>query len=96
MTISQTREKDAVETGYWHLYRFNPALREKGQNPFTLDSKPATRPYREFLEKEVRYTSLAKKYPAETVDAIFERAHDAAEERYQSYVRLAEMNANEK
>lgn len=87
MGISQTRMKDAVETGYWHLYRYNPALKEEGKNPFSLDSKAPTRPYREFLEKEVRYTSLSKKYSQEEVDRIFERAHEAAEERYQSYIR---------
>ena len=89
LTISQTREKDAVETGYWHLYRYNPALKNEGKNPFILDSKEPKRDYKEFLQKEVRYTSLAGRYSQEEVEAIYERAAAAAEERYQNYVRLA-------
>lgn len=88
MGISQTRMKDAVETGYWHLYRFNPALKEEGKNPFTLDSKEPTREYDEFLNKEVRYTSLTKKYPEEEVKEIYARARAMADERYQSYKRM--------
>lgn len=89
MTLVQQREKDAVETGYWHLYRFNPDLKKEGKNPFILDSKPPTRPYTEFLEQEVRYTSLLKTYPEDTVKEIFENSRKTAEERYQYYLRMA-------
>ncbi len=89
MTLVQQREKDAVETGYWHLYRFNPDLKKEGKNPFVLDSKPPTRPYTEFLEQEVRYTSLLKTYPEDTVKEIFENSRKSAEERYQYYLRMA-------
>lgn len=91
MAISMQREKDAVETGYWHLYRYNPALKEEGKNPFILDSKEPKRPYREFLEREVRYTSLASTYKEEEVEEIFKRAAEAGKERYESYLRLANM-----
>ena len=39
MGKSQAEEKKAVECGYWHLWRYNPALAEEGKNPFSLDSK---------------------------------------------------------
>ena len=90
LTISQTREKDAVETGYWHLWNFDPRKAEKGENPFTLTSKPPTRDYREFLEKEVRYTSLKRKYDQEKVDEIYAKSAEAAKERYENYIRLSE------
>lgn len=92
MALSQQREKDAVETGYWHLWRYNPALLAEApeKNPFALDSKPPSRDYTEFLRGEVRYTSLFNKYPQEEVEAIFARAREAAGERYKSYLRLAE------
>lgn len=96
LAISQQREKDAVETGYWHLYRYNPALKEEGKNPFILDSKEPTREYREFLKKEVRYTSLRTKYSEEEVEAIFDKATEAAQERYDSYKRLASYEGFEK
>ncbi|HPX93205.1 MAG TPA: pyruvate:ferredoxin (flavodoxin) oxidoreductase [Bacillota bacterium] len=94
LALSQQREKDAVETGYWHLWRYNPALRAEDpvKNPFVLDSKPPTRDYREFLEREVRYTSLYKKYSEDKVNEIFERARQAADERYQAYLRMAEAD----
>ncbi|MBP6136995.1 MAG: pyruvate:ferredoxin (flavodoxin) oxidoreductase [Clostridiaceae bacterium] len=94
MSETQRREKDAVETGYWHLWRYNPQVmaEDDTKNPFTLDSKPPTRDYTEFLKEEVRYTSLYKKYTAEEVDEIFALARKAAEERYHSYLRLAEQD----
>ncbi|HZJ90200.1 MAG TPA: pyruvate:ferredoxin (flavodoxin) oxidoreductase [Oscillospiraceae bacterium] len=89
MVLSQQREKDAVETGYWHLYRFNPDLEAEGKNAFVLDSKEPKRDYTEFLRGEVRYTSLAQKYSPEKVEDIFAKARDAAGRRYKTYQRLA-------
>lgn len=91
LTIAQSHEKDAVDAGYWHLYRFNPTLKAEGKNPFILDSKEPSADYIAFLKKEVRYATLYKKYPAETVDAMFSRAAEDAKERYMSYKRLAEQ-----
>ena len=90
LTLAQVREKDAVETGYWHLYRYNPALKAEEKNPFVLDSKEPKRPYTDFLEKEVRYTTLYRTYPEEKVKEIFENARLAADERYQNYLRMAQ------
>ncbi|HHT45607.1 MAG TPA: pyruvate:ferredoxin (flavodoxin) oxidoreductase [Fastidiosipila sp.] len=92
LTISQRREKDAVETGYWHLWRYNPANRYSDTNPFTLDSKPPTRPYQDFLKGESRYNALHNRYTEEQVDTIFKNAADAAAERYDTYKRLAEVS----
>lgn len=87
MGVSIAEEKKAVETGYWHLYRYNPELKDEGKNPFSLDSKEPTKPYREFLEGEVRYTSLKKLFP-ERAEALYEAAEQNAKERYENYVRL--------
>ncbi|MEF2791890.1 MAG: pyruvate:ferredoxin (flavodoxin) oxidoreductase, partial [Alistipes dispar] len=66
MTRTQTVGKEAVACGYWHLWHYNPQLEEEGKNPFVLDSKePDWTKFREFLMKEVRYTSLQKSFPAE-------------------------------
>lgn len=88
MSNSQNRQADAVKSGYWHLYRFNPELKEAGQNPFTLDSKAPSESFKEFLMSEVRYTSLANKFP-EIADELFAKAEMDAEERYESYHELA-------
>ena len=90
MTVSQTREKEAVSSGYWHLYRFDPRNEAQGKNPFTLDSKkPNFDEFIPFIEREVRYNSLTKKYPEEKVTAMFEVAKKHAIDRYKSYVRQA-------
>ena len=84
------REKLAVEAGYWHLYRFNPLLKDEGKNPFVLDSKAPASSFREFLEGEVRYASLKTSFP-ETAEELYVKAEKDAKDRYDSYVRLAEM-----
>ena len=67
MGKSQDEMRLAVETGYWPLYRFNPALRAEGKNPFQLDSKEPTRDPQEFIDNEVRFKALNKQFPEEAV-----------------------------
>jgi len=81
---------DAVKSGYWHLYRYNPLLEEQGKNPFTLDSKEPTESFRDFIMGQVRYTAIAKQYP-EQAEEMFQMAEKQAKERYMSYKRLAQM-----
>jgi len=95
MGRTQQEEKLAVEAGYWHLYRYNPALEEEGKNPFTLDSNdPDWSKFQEFLAGEVRYTSLKKQFPAEA-DALFKASEENAKWRYNSYKRMAEQKWGE-
>ncbi|MBP6970758.1 MAG: pyruvate:ferredoxin (flavodoxin) oxidoreductase [Bacteroidaceae bacterium] len=92
MGKSQAEEKRAVECGYWHLWRYNPALAEEGKNPFILDSKePDWDKFNDFLMGEVRYASVKKAYPKEA-DELFADAKRMAQLRYQSYVRKTEEN----
>ncbi len=88
MGCSQLEAKLAVDCGYWATYRYNPALKEKGENPFVLDSKEPTADFREFLLGEVRYSSLLKQYP-ETAEALFAKTEQDAKERLNNYKRLA-------
>ena len=90
MANSQLEEKRAVDCGYWHLYRYNPALKDEGKNPFILDSKPPTTDIKEFLLGEVRYATLAKVYP-ELADELFDKTAADAKERYEKYKKLAEQ-----
>jgi len=89
MGKSQENIKDAVDAGYWHLYRFNPELKKEGKNPFTLDSKAPTKSFKDFILGQVRYSSLAKEFP-EVADKLFELAEDNAKERYDNYKKLAD------
>lgn len=88
MGTSILQEKRAVEAGYWHLYRYNPLRKDKGENPFTLDSKTPSASFRDFLMSEVRYSSLQRALPGEA-DALFEQAEAEAHERLVEYQRLA-------
>jgi pyruvate-ferredoxin/flavodoxin oxidoreductase len=86
MTRTQTVGKQAVECGYWHLWHYNPMLEAEGKNPFVMDSKePDWSKFREFLMKEVRYTSLKKAFPEEA-EQLFEAAEENAKWRYNSYI----------
>ena len=90
MGHSQLEEKKAVECGYWHLYRYNPALEAAGKNPFTLDSKePDWSLFQDFLKGEVRYASLMKSFP-ENAAELFAKTEEFAKWRYNTYKRLSE------
>jgi len=84
------RQKLAVETGYWNLYRYNPLLKEEGKNPFILDSKEPTKPVKDFLETEVRYSSLLRTFP-DRAEELFAKAEKDVKERYETYKKLAEL-----
>ncbi|MDE7119406.1 MAG: pyruvate:ferredoxin (flavodoxin) oxidoreductase, partial [Muribaculaceae bacterium] len=89
MGHSQNEEQRAVECGYWHLWRYNPANENEGKNPFMLDSKtPDWDKFDEFLKGEVRYSSVFKQYPAEAAE-LFAAAKANARWRYSNYQRLA-------
>jgi pyruvate-ferredoxin/flavodoxin oxidoreductase len=89
MGKSQQEEAKAVECGYWHLWRYNPALEAEGKNPFTLDSKePQWDKFDEFLKGEVRFASVLKAYPDQAAE-LFAAAKSNAQWRYNNYRRLA-------
>ncbi|WP_303045317.1 thiamine pyrophosphate-dependent enzyme, partial [uncultured Duncaniella sp.] len=91
MGHAQEEQQKAVECGYWHLWRYNPALEEEGKNPFTLDSKePQWDKFEDFLKGEVRYASVMKQYPAEAAE-LFAAAKSNAQWRYNNYRRLAQQ-----
>ena len=87
MGSSQHEEAKAVETGYWHLFRYNPSLREAGQNPFQLDSKVPTLDYDDFLAGETRYTALELMRP-EDAKELFAKAEEDAKKRYAHLCKL--------
>ena len=90
MTNCQGEMKKAVECGYWNLFRFNPALKAEGKNPFTLDSKAPAGGYQEFLMNEARYSSLTRAFP-ERAKELFAQNEEAAKERYEHLTRLVEL-----
>ena len=90
MSNCQVEMKKAVECGYWNLFRFNPALKAEGKNPFTLDSKAPAGGYQEFLMNEARYSSLTRSFP-ERAKELFALNEETAKKRYDKLTRLVKM-----
>lgn len=86
MANVQAEMKRAVQAGLWTLYRYNPLNTDA---PMTIDSPAPTRPYREFLMGQNRYTALMMKFP-DIAERLFTEGEKEAAEHYKNYVRLAE------
>ncbi len=87
MNKAQENIRDAVDCGYWHLYRYNPSLKEQGKHPFVLDSKEPSENFRDFILGQVRYASLKQEFPDKAND-LFNLAERNARERYETYEKL--------
>ena len=90
MINCQKEMKKAVDCGYWNMFRYNPALKAEGKNPFTLDSKPATGDYKEFLLGEARYASLTRSFP-ERAEELFDKAAETAKANREHLEKLVEL-----
>ena len=95
MTNCQSEMKKAVECGYWNMFRYNPALKAEGKNPFILDSKaPKTEDYRKFMMNEARYSALTRSFP-ERAEELFVKSEQASVERYEHLQKLIALYSNE-
>ncbi len=94
MVNCQAEMKKAVDCGYWNMFRYNPALKAEGKNPFSIDSKEASTSYRDFIMNEARYSSLSRAFP-ERAEALFTKAEDTAKARYEHLMRLKALYAPE-
>ena len=90
MNNCQDEMKRAVDAGYWQMFRYNPAAKAEGKNPFTLDSKEPTADYIEFIKSETRYSRLAQTNP-ERAAALFARAAENAKAKYERLTRFTEL-----
>ena len=90
MINCQSEMKKAVDCGYWNMFRFNPALKAEGKNPFTLDSKAPTTSYRDFIMNEARYSSLTRSFP-ERAEELFTKAEKTAMDRYAHLQKLVKL-----
>ncbi len=91
MSNSQLEMKKAVDCGYWHLWRYNPSLREQNKNPFVLDSPKPTLSYEDFLMGENRFKRLVKNDEA-LAKKLFEDAKVFALQKYDELKKLSENN----
>ena len=90
MSNCMEEEQLAVESGYWHLFRFNPALKADRKNAFVLDSKTPSANLREFLLRENRFASLYKNYP-DRAERLFKQAEKESKELFEFYQKLTTL-----
>lgn len=90
MKNCQETMKEAVKSGYWNVFSYNPALKAEGKNPFTLSSKEGDGTYQEFLNKETRYSALTRKFP-ERAEYLFKKSEDTAKERFKHLQKLVDL-----
>ena len=90
MANCQLEMKRAVEAGYWQTFRYNPALKAEGKNPLTIDCKPATADYKEFITSETRYSRLAQQFPERAAE-LFEKAEQAAKAKFERLEKMGKL-----
>ena len=90
MAKGMHQQKLAVDCGYWPLYRYNPALKAEGKNPFQLDSKTPKIPFRDYAYNETRYRMLAQSSP-EAAERLLALAQEAVDEHWYKYEQMARM-----
>ncbi len=90
MKNCQEEMKKAVEAGYWQMFRFNPAAKAEGKNPFTLDSKEPTASYLDFIKSENRYARLMQQFP-DRAEVLFAKAEAAAKAKYDRLTKYSKL-----
>ncbi len=83
-----TQQQLAVHTGYWPLVRFNPEVRQSGENPFVLDSQRPKVPFKDYAYNELRYRMLSRTHPTEA-EHLMEAAQQAVHRRWEVYEQMA-------
>ena len=90
MVNCQKEMKKAVDCGYWNMFRYNPALKAEGKNPFILDSKAPAGGYRDFIMNEARYSALTRSFP-ERAEQLFTEAEENSVARYAHLQKLVAL-----
>ncbi|HKK70680.1 MAG TPA: pyruvate:ferredoxin (flavodoxin) oxidoreductase [Candidatus Krumholzibacteria bacterium] len=90
MTTGMTHQKEAVNSGYWPLYRFDPRHSETDHHPFQLDSKKPKIPYTDFATKEARFAML-ERIDSEAFHRLTAIAQEEIDERWRLYEQMASV-----
>jgi len=88
MSKGLEQQKLAVQSGYWPLYRYNPALHAEGKNPLVLDSKEPTIPLEQYAYNETRYRMLLQSNE-QWAESLMQLARQDVQERWKQYKELA-------
>ena len=88
------QQKLATDSGYWILYRYNPDLKSKGENPLHLDSRPRKVAFEEYAYKEARYYMLTQTHP-DVAKQLLERAEEEVKAKWEKYQAMAKQNSSQ-
>jgi pyruvate-ferredoxin/flavodoxin oxidoreductase len=94
MSRSMHHQREAVTSGYWPLYRYDPRIAGEGAHPFQLDSQPPTKPFEDFATKEARFAMLARANP-ERASELMELAQADIDERWHLYSQMAQVERSD-
>ncbi len=95
MTTAFTAQKAAVDSGYWPLFRFNPALIAKGENPFSLDSAAPKISFEEYAYQQTRFKMLTKTHP-ERAKQLLKEAQQDVDDKWRMYEAMKTLYAPKK
>ena len=90
MRITPLEQKMAVQSGYWHLYRYNPDLAKQGKNPFIYETRDPKQDMIDFLMNEVRYNTLKRQFP-EIAEKLYKQAIEFKKEKHEYYKKLSQI-----
>ena len=84
-------QKLATETGYWPLYRYDPAREAEGKPGLRLDSRKPTIPFKEFAGKEARFAMLGRVDP-KGADELLGKAQQDIDDRWHLYEQMVQIH----
>jgi pyruvate-ferredoxin/flavodoxin oxidoreductase len=91
MTRGFDNQRAAVESGAWTLFRYNPLLAQKGENPLRLDSRSPRMSYADWAQSETRFKMLSKSKP-ERAKRLMEIGQLEAQKRWRFYEQMASLD----
>ncbi|TMC12346.1 MAG: pyruvate:ferredoxin (flavodoxin) oxidoreductase, partial [Chloroflexi bacterium] len=94
MAAGMSHQKEAVDSGYWPLYRYDPSLGAAGEHPFRIDSRKPVIPLTQFASKEARFTMLERSRPAD-YERLMEQAQHDVDARWHLYEQLGEIDRDD-
>ncbi|MGD2051837.1 MAG: pyruvate:ferredoxin (flavodoxin) oxidoreductase [Acidimicrobiia bacterium] len=90
MATMMDHQKEAAESGYWPLYRYDPAASALGQPGMRLDSRKPTIPFREFAKNEGRFAMLTRSNPKHA-EELTQQAQDDIDNRWHLYEQMVHV-----
>ncbi len=88
MTTGMAHQKEAVQCGFWPLYRYDPREAHEGGTPFQLDSRKPTSSFKDFAMQEARFAMLARTNP-QHAEQLFELAQRDIDDQWHYYEQMA-------